>query len=210
MIEINKNVEIKSTPGQFDRLCEILRHHIGGPWHFIEIGLVKHVPDGKAAVFEYSGKLPEARLALSWWDGKAQISNIVPKRFGELTVSEYNQLFDSFYKRVLSQAVGDLHLDVKVSGGNQDISNWLKPDAIAKLNAFSALANRGSGSSHPADHQRWIAFILATHKEKANLPVNVLRRWLIEVHHWPETIAIDLVSEYENALELLVAYDAER
>jgi hypothetical protein len=42
----------------------------------------------------------------------------------------------------------------------QDLENLLGEEAARRLEAFSAGVNKTTGSSHPADRDRWLAFLI--------------------------------------------------
>jgi len=71
------------------------------------------------------------------------------------------------------------------------------------LRNFSHLANKGTGSAHPSDRQRWNAFVLSAHETGSNLDASMLARWLMEVEDWPSEVAEQLAVEYEYGRELL-------
>jgi hypothetical protein len=161
-----------------------------------------------SASFAYrDGSLPNANLLLAWYDGIATIGNVVPANFGKLSRGEYNALLDDFCEKFLRPAAQVRSLVVDVTSQYRDLSDWIKKPVHEKLNCFSALANRGSGASHPCDRKRWLDFIIAAHRDGADLPVDVLLRWFVEELRWPESVARELASSYENAIELLKRYD---
>jgi hypothetical protein len=135
----------------------------------------------------------------------------VPNAIGQLTRLDYNALLDDFLNRFLHQAAMKLRLDLRTTAGAADIVEWVGEQGRAKLRAFSVAANKGSGATHPADRRRWLDFIITAHKHGVKeLPSDILQQWLVDELKWPETIALDLAIEYENAIELLKRYDEER
>jgi hypothetical protein len=138
----------------------------------------------------------------------ARVVNIVPYEKSELTFDEYNAILLDFYRRFVSRVEGDFpSVAVQLSGAEADLSSWLSPTAVRLLRAFSALANKSSGSSHPADQERWQDFLIAAHREKSPMTASDLQRWLYEEEKWPDDQAAELAIEYEFARSLLKAYD---
>jgi len=60
------------------------------------------------------------------------------------------------------------------------------------------------------DAERWRAFLIAAHMERANLSAEDLSRWLREVEEWGQEEAEELAIEYEQGRDLLRAYDKHR
>jgi hypothetical protein len=208
MIELFKHLTIPMEIDAFGELSQALKAAVTQPWSYVGVREPDFVVGGKSVSFAYrGGPLPDANLSLAWYDGKATIGNIVPTAFGQLTMSQYNRLLDDFHDNHVLPIATEMKLSVEVSKGARDIADWLSPLAKQKLESFSLLANKGSGSSHPSDHQRWQEFIVQAHLEEAKLPSDVLRRWLIEELHWPETVASDLEAEFTDGIELLERYD---
>lgn len=209
MIELFKQVIIPVDATGFDALKTKLQHTVvGGPWSYTSDRVLDYSPSAKSSSFAYrGGPLPEANLSVAWYDGEASIGNIVPTNFGQLTTAEYNALLDDFFDRHLHQVLIVLNLQYTKTASRRDISDWIGPIARQKLQVFSGMANKGSGSSHPADHARWQDFIIAVHREGAQLPSDILRRWLVEEMKWPDTVAMDLAAEYGDAIDLLKRYD---
>jgi hypothetical protein len=91
-----------------------------------------------------------------------------------------------------------------------DLEHWLSAAAAEKLRRFSSGANRGTGSSHPQDRERWNEFVLSAHQARSILDASTLRRWLVEVDQWPPEVADQLAVEYEYGRELLAFADGQR
>ena len=75
-----------------------------------------------------------------------------------------------------------------------------------KLRIFSSLANKGTGSSHPSDQERWNDFICQAFTDKSENIQGILERWLIEEEKWHYEIASDLTIEFESGISLLEYY----
>jgi hypothetical protein len=136
------------------------------------------------------------------------VSNIVPKAKSELSRREYNEILGYFYERALAPVARQVGVDVELTDADVSLATWLSERSVALLESFSALANRSTGTSHPLDHRRWLAFVIQTHVDDSPLDASTLGRWLREEEGWSDDRSIDLSIAYEEARALLGAYDA--
>ena len=97
--------------------------------------------------------------------------------------------------------------EIEVTSNRQSLDDWLSVEAAAALRRFSVLANKSTGSSHPSDRERWVAFLIKAHQDERSFNSDLLMRWLVEVEGWPEEVADKLASQYEFGLDLLDQYD---
>lgn len=138
------------------------------------------------------------------------VSNIVPVSTYQLSHREYNRVLEDFDERLLRPIASQAGLDVAISEANVNLEHWM-PSAVAeKLRCFSSNANRGTGSSHPNDRQRWNDFVLSAHRERSSLDAATLQRWLVEVEGWPIDVADQLAVEYDYGRELLNFVEGHR
>lgn len=147
---------------------------------------------------------------MAWYSGQVSISNIVPENFGQLSMAEYNALLMDFYQARFAQAAAQLRLQPELTESRRELSDWISVAAVRQLAAFSNLANKGTGASHPNDRQRWLDFIIRVHDEGNRLPPEILAKWLIDELHWPESTASELAADFSGSLELLKRYDESR
>lgn len=212
-IEVFQDLDL-TCAGTTIAVADVLKQHARPPW--------RHAPEfeamvaesslgdaGKYLVFERtaSGHLRAARLVLYRAEGSYRIANIVPTDEGRsLGERGYNDVLNDFVEWVLKpcEASG---VSMTLTSRLQRITDWTSPEAAEALRLFSAAANKSTGASHPMDAERWRTFLIADHRAKGTLSSDKLRRWLVEVEHWPEEEAWDLIIERENALELLEHYD---
>jgi hypothetical protein len=115
-----------------------------------------------------------------------------------------------FMERAVRPAADALGVEVSMSDEQVPITKWLSSEAATRLRRFSNAANKGTGSSHPLDFNRWASFLIQVHRDKSDLDAQTLLRWLVEEEHWPEDTADRLALEFEFAKDLLSAYDSER
>jgi hypothetical protein len=174
------------------------------------------LPDARHFVFQVAARKerPAAALFIMVQGHKLRVANVVPTQLGQLTRSEYNSFIEELArlsKPIANQLGLVLYITSQYITSHQlDIATLLTPPAFQALRAFSALANKSTGSSHPTDRRRWLEFLVLEHRGGGKLDAEVLRRWLIEEEKWPESEAYDLASEFDFAGELLRIYDAER
>jgi hypothetical protein len=157
----------------------------------------------------FKNERPAANLFLIVQESTLKVTNVVPREPGKLTRAQYNSLVEEFAQsaRPIANRLG---LHTHITSNQTDIRVLLTPETFSALRAFSAMANKSTGSSHPMDRERWLRFLVLEHSGGARLDGEILRRWLIEEERWPENEAYDLESEFAFARDLLRAYDAER
>jgi hypothetical protein len=161
--------------------------------------------------FVYSPANKESTAAL-WLahrgDRELYVTNIVPWVKTELTRKEYNQIVEIFHKDLAADAAAEAGVRVEMTTGVANLEEWLSVNTARLLKAFSALANKATGIGHPLDHKRWMEFVIQAHIEDSELDATTLARWLQEEEDWSEETAFDLSAKYEDARELLRAYDS--
>lgn len=88
----------------------------------------------------------------------------------------------------------------------QDIPfrDLLSNETVGLLRGFCVAANRLILHSH--DEERLEMFIIAAHREKAELEAPDLKAWLVK-EGWLEEKALRVAARYEEGLTLLRAYD---
>ena len=157
------------------------------------------------------GRRPAAMLILAQKDaGTFYVSNIVPTDRRQLSHPEYNSVLEDFFQRVLRPHAEQSGLMHSITGADVGLDQWMSAATAEKLQQFSAAANRGTGSSHPNDRERWNEFVLAAHQERSSLDSSTLKRWLVEAEEWPPEVAEQLAVEYEYGRELLSFADCHR
>ena len=151
--------------------------------------------------------IPNARLFLVRDENMCKIANIVPLESGKINISEYNDILKDFLDSVVCPALQRHKFHVHTTKDRAILTDYMSQESAENLRRFSVLANKATGSSHPSDQDRWFDFILSVHRDSRAIDTSMLKRWLIEVERWGSDEALDLVIEYEFALELLRKYD---
>lgn len=165
--------------------------------------------EAKAFIFEYL-ETPKAGLFLfDDSSGPLRVTNIVPKETGKLSRDQYNGILSDFAKA--AEKVKESGYAVVVSLGKEQemLADYFAPEVVEKLERFSVAANKTTGRGHPLDNERWLGFVIAAHLNhaKGSEPLKTL---LEEELDWPAEKAWDLASDFQDAIELLRAYDEYR
>ncbi|KNA32834.1 hypothetical protein ADU20_17400 [Burkholderia pseudomallei] len=213
-IEVFQDLSFSAVDGDWIAQRDALINKATGPWH--------HDTEMEARVVDAGVRSGNTMLALRR-DGDESIpaavvtlfpeghngykvTNIVPRETHALTERQYNAVLDDFIKRVVMPAAPDC--DVRLSKDRESPRDWTSEAAANALWAFSLAANKSTGSAHPMDRARWMAFIVEHHRSgTGNLNPSLLARWLVEADDWPDDTAHDLAIEFESAIELLTYYD---
>ncbi len=131
------------------------------------------------------------------------VSNIIPTERHQLAHAEYNAILEDFYQRVFKPGADKIGLAYRFTGAEVGLEHWMVAETVERLRQFSACANKGTGSSHPNDRERWNAFVLSAHRTGSKLDPSTLMRWLVEAEDWSPEIAEQLAVEYQYGRELL-------
>ncbi|MCB9947252.1 MAG: hypothetical protein H6842_05405 [Rhodospirillaceae bacterium] len=169
-------------------------------------------PDVDLIVFERDESEGVEAVALVLWqrDEGFEVTNIVPREIGDLGEHRYNIALRDFVRHVAEPAAERVRFKIEVSPSAQGLDDWLPREAANALRHFSAAANKATGSAHPMDRSRWLAFLVIAHRDRGDLTSDRLIRWLTEVERWPEDKAHELAADYEFGLDLLDEYNRDR
>jgi hypothetical protein len=123
----------------------------------------------------------------------------------DLSVLQCNALIRAFH-RLTAPIAEKLGLHVELTTPVARLKDWMSTEAAKKLRLFSNNANKNTGTGHPMDLQRWMAFLVAAHGEGAEIDSEDLEHWLTE-QGWQPDIAHDLALQYEFGRVLLEYVD---
>lgn len=218
MLEVFKDLNIKGDPAALDAFVDEVSVSLPPGWRRDLAAENRRSQraalPGEAQPFIFkcdaNGYQPAVDLFLARSSDRFEVTNIVPQELGQLTRAEYNAILDLFVDHAVRSVADRLGLTVDVTPDRLEITHWLTDEAANLLRRFSHSANKSSGSSHPLDFNRWVEFLIQSHLDHTELDATTLRRWLVEEEEWPEETAIDLVSEFEFACDLLAAYDLKQ
>ena len=136
-----------------------------------------------------------------------KVPNIVPRDYGELGITGYNDILNDFIDLIVKPASECSEFCVKITEREQSIQDWTSKEAADALHSFSVAANKSTGSGHPSDRKRWFQFLMSANKANKKPDPELLERWLVEAEEWPPDVASRLAIQYEFGLDLLNEYD---
>ena len=142
-----------------------------------------------------------ARYPDEWY-----VSHVMSLERGKPSAEESHALLAEFEREFVGPAAAELGVETKVVQHRLTLEHDLSPEADRRLRAFSTSASRTS--LHRDDRRRWNAFLIRVHQDESLFDPALLDEWL-EQEGWPEDTRRQLVSEYEAARSLLLAYDEE-
>lgn len=211
-LKVFRDLEFYGNENSFLQLIETIEKKLSDGWKRNHEDEKKMSASLSKTVYTFecdkSGQRESAYLSLTTKNATTlYVPNIVPVESGRLEIDQYNYVLTEFYEKFAKSAADELKLEHKLTDDVKGIDNWVSPNVEKKLTRFSRLANKGTGSAHPSDEERWFDFIISAHQENSSLSSETLRRWLTEVEGWSAEISWDLVIEYESARRLLKFYD---
>ena len=199
-MRVFKEMSIASGNKDISYLKDVLAKNCKAPWIYNAVNYGANYIN----VEYFSESSCSADIALYFREDRYSVINIVPIYKDQLSIEEYNEILDKFYD-FLKTCVQET--DFIINFSESDLlskSDLMSDKTIQALDAFSKLANKSTGSSHPADRDRWYIFILQAFNSKDYQKLgDSLENLLIEDYGWPEDKAIKLVIEYEFAIGLL-------
>jgi hypothetical protein len=134
-------------------------------------------------------------------DGNLWLSNIVPNEMGRLTYDEFNYIFEEFLQKFAKSAAAKTGVAIRASSGVVTLEDWFSPATANKLRRFLTLSH--GSTIRTDDRERWMEFLIAAHREGAEVHGDVLRRWLEEDARCDEDDADDLARDYQRSQEIL-------
>lgn len=187
---------------EVEDFISLIGRRLPSDWCYDEVrsGRSSILSNCKNFVYTYSGnKFPECSLFLCYYQDNLEVANIVPGEVSQLSMDQYNAILTDFVTRVCPEELSHL------SSGNLDLSTIMSPDTIKKLDIFCHSANKSSGSGHPCDRERWNQFIISAFLtgDEQKFYDETLERILIEIYHWNEKMANELIHEYTFGVDLL-------
>lgn len=147
-------------------------------------------------------------LLILWQSGnKYSVTNIVPCNVIDLGVYNYNIIMNDFVEKIILPLKINNILNFDLSNNIIRLNERLDKLTADALILFLRSANKMTGLAHPIDCNRWIKFIIQSHKSNIMMSSHELSQWLADVEEWPEEQAIDLAINYEFSRNLLNEYD---
>lgn len=153
------------------------------------------------------GGLPDAMLYLSGSieAGLYHMANIVPMGCDSLSREQYNAILQAFYDQCVRDRTALFGITAELTQADVRADDVLSWETVELLHLFSTLANKSTGSSHPADGKRWRDFISQSFRTDQILDSDSLSGLLMD-EGWPEESAHELAAEYQSAIRVLRNY----
>jgi hypothetical protein len=151
------------------------------------------------------------RPAAAFWvhargPNELYIADVIPLQKQELSEDEAHRVLMEFEQNILDAAAHEVGVETKIVQHRLTLEHDLSPEAVRRLRAFSAAANRTC--LQPNDRRRWNAFLVQLHKDEALFEPALLDAWL-QQEGWPAETRRQLVAEHETARSLLLTYDEQ-
>jgi hypothetical protein len=163
-----------------------------------------HAADARCFVAPETASHPAGALWLAKREqGDWYVANIVPIDAGGLTEDQYNSILTEFYERFVRGVAESAGVKAVLGKTDKGPADYMSSAAVDSLDRFSALANKSTGSGHPADQERWFDFIIQIHNDQRGPDAGTLVDLLSEYFGWPHEKASELASEYEFGRALL-------
>lgn len=202
---------VRGGTERLDRFSATLENHLVNGWSRNHEREAEVRSAALGPLYCYSCTRLKSRPSGDLWmamhsQGYLYVSNILAHEFPSLTYDQYNAILSDFCKHCARPAADEAGVSLELGNQDPQLEEFISPTAAGILRAFSAGANRAV--SHPLDRKRWNAFLLAAHRENAELSPDLLERWLVEEEKWPEDKARALSVEYEHARDLLNTYES--
>lgn len=213
----------KSVLDEFKRLAPSFAN---GDWKYEKTeGLSDYI------MFAYYGKkAKQAEVSIyygenSWREGFIRVGNIVPLGESSLTITEYNEVLDLFYKEIIEPNQRKIQNLVILFSKSDEFNplECISEKALKKLEAFCNNANKNTGASHPCDEERWFDFICQTVDDQRTFDYDTLSKFLMDEEYWgkrpsdgaesmgrfawDERHAGDLALEYDSFVRILQHYN---
>lgn len=205
-----RDLTLKGAEEELDQVVEKIESLLTDGWTR-DRELERKVPN--KVVFRCT-ESEQRRGAAVWLSSSAKgtrnVSNVTPsKETGRHSLSdqEYNEIVSEFYDRFVVPATAGTSVEPVLGKAARQLEDYLSPGTADLLRDFSDNANPSTGASHPSDEIRWHEFVIAAHREGAELSASTLRIWLMEHGEWDQEGADDLAVLYDYERDLLKQYD---
>jgi len=118
------------------------------------------------------------------------VSNIVPLHRSEFSIDEYNAVLMDFVAILKST-----QYEIRLGKSEVELTDLIGPDLAYKLRAFSSLANKSTGHSHPSDEKRWLDWMFSMVRDHQTIEFEALVFFLRQ-QGWGEESAYQLALDY--------------
>lgn len=211
--EVIQELSITGSDENREKIRQSIIQCLTGDW--------RHAPDKEAMPSQgpdsddenlqilYAGPfLPHCQLSLWGKDYGYKLTNIIPTDPDreQITITQYNQILQAFYKDVVQHVTEDGSISVEISEPTSTIERWISTKAAKALERFSSEPNRKTGLDNPYVKEKWYEFVASAYSGNSTLPEPILEEWL-KRDGWDDDHARQLVLNYIDALSLLNVCD---
>ena len=187
-----------TSPGTFFKLIE---ENLSRNWIYKEM----EFDDTSLSCYQYlkNQDLLEAYLFITEKETNLlHVSNIIPVESGQLSYDEYNAILLDFFEHIVKPVIEKVNVKIELTDPEITLNEILSSECSRLFAAFSKFANKSTGSSNPADQEKWFSFIKCIDENSEKVNPDTVQKLLID-DGWPENKAIELALEFEFALSLL-------
>lgn len=132
------------------------------------------------------------------------VVNIVPDKMGDhISKSQYVELLREFDERIACPATEGVGGMTSIDAETETLADHFSSEELRLLKLFCSSSNASDLGSHPSDQEKWMAFLIAVHRNGKNVHCDTFRACLRSERCWPEHGIDRLVSEYDFAMQLL-------
>ena len=209
-VKRHRRLLVSGAPDAIRQLLAGLRARSAGGWQRSMPRERSIDATGDVTCFECDTQ-PGRQAAVVWVslrdEGRVLYETTVLPTAGVLDVAQSNAVLESFVAEMVEPLLQGTGLHLEFTPAIFDLSEHLSAATEQLLWAFASLADRDAVAAHPGSEARWQTFLIAAHREKADLPATLLSEWLAD-EGWPPDVASRLGLEYTVGRRLLGAYDA--
>lgn len=142
------------------------------------------------AFIQRTALFDNALLILRDDDAGLAVANIVPLHRSEFSIDEYNNILMDF--AAIMKPTG---LQIRLGKPEVELADLIGLELADKLRAFSSLANKSTGHSHPSDEKRWLDWVYSMVRSRQTIDFEALVHFLGQ-QGWGDESAYQLALDY--------------
>ncbi|MBX3362278.1 MAG: hypothetical protein KF705_12695 [Phycisphaeraceae bacterium] len=120
-----------------------------------------------------------------------------------ISKSQYVELLREFDERIACPATEGVGGMTSIDAEKETLTDHFSSEELRLLKLFCSSSNASDLGSHPSDQEKWMAFLIAVHRNGKNVHCDTFGACLRSERCWPEHGIDRLVSEYDFAMRLL-------
>ena len=131
------------------------------------------------------------------------VQSVVPdaNTVNKIPIDQYVHILTEFDNLIAVPVAEALSGMTAIGTSKHTLNDYFSNEAVLLLEHFCTTSN-GDGS-HPADQDKWFAFLLYVYRNKEDVHCDIFGACLCETRWWPNDGISKLVNEYDFALQLL-------